>query len=63
MSVSSQLKRRAQKKTKSGGLSGRLVTVLDPQSPAAEAYRTLRTNLMYTPVDDSPRVIVVTSPG
>ena len=40
-----------------------LVTVADPLSPAAEAYRTLRTNLLYAFVDDPPRVIVLTSAG
>jgi capsular exopolysaccharide synthesis family protein len=44
-------------------LAGRLVTVLDPNSAASEAYRTLRTNLVYALVDDPPQVIVVTSPG
>jgi capsular exopolysaccharide synthesis family protein len=46
------------------GLAGRLVTVLDPTSAAAEAYRTLRTNLLYAAfVDEPPKVIVLTSPG
>jgi receptor protein-tyrosine kinase len=44
-------------------LGGRLVTVLDPTSGASEAYRTLRTNLLYAFVDDPPKVIVLTSPG
>lgn len=44
-------------------LSGRLITILDPTSVAAEAYRTLRTNLLYALVDDPPKVIVMTSPG
>ena len=38
-----------------------LVTLLDPASAAAEAYRTLRTNLLYSFVDDPPKVIVVSS--
>ena len=42
--------------------SGRLITVLDPASGAAEAYRTLRTNLIYGFVDNPPQVIVLTSP-
>jgi capsular exopolysaccharide synthesis family protein len=43
----------------------RLVTVLDPTSSGAEAYRTLRTNLVYAAVllDESSKVIVLTSPG
>ncbi len=44
-------------------LSGRLVTLIDPTSVAAEAYRTLRTNLLYALVDNPPKVIVMTSPG
>src|SRR5215207_4059524 len=44
-------------------LARRLVTVLDPRSVAAEAYRTLRTNLLYALVDDPPKVMVLTSPG
>lgn len=38
-----------------------LVTAADPGSAAAEAYRTLRTNLFYAFVDDPPKVILVTS--
>jgi capsular exopolysaccharide synthesis family protein len=34
----------------------------DQQSPRAEAFRTLRTNLQFADVDRPPRVIVVTSP-
>jgi capsular exopolysaccharide synthesis family protein len=45
-------------------LPGRLVTALDPTSAAAEAYRTLRTNLLYGAFLDEPaKVIVLTSPG
>jgi len=40
-----------------------LVTFLEPTSPDAEAYRTLRTNLLYSFVDEPPKVIVLTSPG
>lgn len=45
------------------GVSSSLVTFLDPEGLAAEAYRTLRTNLIYALVDDPPEVIVVTSPN
>ncbi|TCJ15471.1 polysaccharide biosynthesis tyrosine autokinase [Rubrobacter taiwanensis] len=44
-------------------LSGELVTVFEPDGAASEAYRTVRTNLLYTFVDSPPRVVVVTSPG
>lgn len=40
-----------------------LVTLTDPQSPAAEAYRTLRINLQFTTLDKELRSLLVTSPG
>jgi capsular exopolysaccharide synthesis family protein len=43
--------------------SGHLVTVASPNSVASEAYRTLRTNLLYALEDGPSKVIVVTSPG
>jgi len=49
--------------TPNTAISESLVTVLDPASVAAEAYRALRTSLLYTQVDTPPKVIVVTSPG
>jgi capsular exopolysaccharide synthesis family protein len=39
-----------------------LITLADPRSPAAEAYRTLRTNLMFSGLDRALRTLVVTSP-
>jgi Mrp family chromosome partitioning ATPase len=50
------------KDTKSAG-SGCLITVLDPADAASEAYRALRTSLLYARVDNPPKVILVTSPG
>jgi capsular exopolysaccharide synthesis family protein len=44
-------------------VSGDLVTLLDPGGIASEAYRALRTNLLYTQVDKPPKVILITSPG
>lgn len=41
----------------------RLITLAEPGGMAAEDYRTLRTSLLYTVVDNPPKVIVVTSPG
>jgi capsular exopolysaccharide synthesis family protein len=52
-----------QKEMGSDNYAGRLVTILDPTSSASEAYRTLRTSLLYAPVDNSPTTIVITSPG
>ncbi len=40
-----------------------LVTITDPRSPAAEAYRTLRTNLSFYSLDQPIRTLVVTSPA
>ncbi|MFK5646111.1 polysaccharide biosynthesis tyrosine autokinase [Ornithinimicrobium sp. LYQ121] len=38
-----------------------LVIEIDPHSPRAEAFRALRTNLMYLDPDDQPTVMMVTS--
>ena len=40
-----------------------LITLTDPQSSAAEAYRSLRTNLYFASLDSPARTIVVTSPA
>ncbi len=39
-----------------------LITLTDPRSPAAEAYRTLRTNLTFRAMDHPIRSLVITSP-
>ena len=39
----------------------RLATILYPRSPAAEGYRTLRTNIEFASIDSPTRVILVTS--
>ncbi len=44
-------------------LADTLVTVSDPAGAASEAYRMLRTNLIYAVVDAPPKVIVLTSAG
>ena len=44
-------------------LSGTLIAASEPGSPVSEAYRTLRTSLLYSRVDAPPKVVVVTSPG
>ena len=43
--------------------SEQLVTVLDPAAVASEAYRSLRTSLLYAVADTPPTVILITSPG
>lgn len=40
-----------------------LVTIIDPRSAAAEAYRALRTNLSFHSLDQPIRALVVTSPA
>jgi len=40
-----------------------LVTLTDPRSAAAEAYRTLRTNIEFSGVDEVLRTLLVTSPA
>ena len=57
-----RLQRQAQK-GKVGTLSKPLVTLLDPAGVASEAYRSLRTGLLYAAVDAPPTVILITSPG
>jgi capsular exopolysaccharide synthesis family protein len=47
----------------SGEISGSLVTILDPAGMAAEAYRMLRTSLLFAKVDAPPKVILTTSPS
>ncbi|MDL5376343.1 CpsD/CapB family tyrosine-protein kinase [Exiguobacterium mexicanum] len=38
-----------------------LITVLKPKSPISEQYRTIRTNLEFTAVDDDLQTMVITS--
>lgn len=40
-----------------------LITLTDPRSAASEAFRTLRTNLMFSSLDEPLHTLVVTSPG
>jgi capsular exopolysaccharide synthesis family protein len=54
---------KSQKEEQVDSFSSSLVTVLAPYSVPAEAYRTLRTNLLYAQVDAPPKVIALTSPG
>lgn len=41
----------------------KLVTIKAPKSPAAEAYRTLRTNIQFSSFDYRVKIIVITSSG
>jgi polysaccharide biosynthesis transport protein len=40
--------------------SGALFTMSDPRSPPSEAFRTLRTNIQYSSIDNEVKVILVT---
>lgn len=41
----------------------KLVTKYDPKSPISEQYRTIRTNILYSSIDEEIRSIMVTSSG
>jgi capsular exopolysaccharide synthesis family protein len=43
--------------------SDSLVTLTSPRSPVSEAYRTLRTNLEFSSLDEPLKTMVATSPG
>lgn len=58
-----RLSKQTRKDPSGAGFGGRLITLSDSSSSASEAYRTLRTNLMYARIDTPPKVILVTSPG
>ena len=38
-------------------MSSELITITNPKSPIAEAYRTLRTNIQFSNVDEDLKVI------
>lgn len=40
-----------------------LITLSNPHSPAAEAYRTLRTNILFEALDKPLQTLIVTSPS
>ena len=44
-----------------GNASSSLVALRDPRSPAAEAYRTLRTNIQFSSLDKPLRTLLATS--
>ncbi len=44
-------------------LVSRLITHFAPKSPISEAYRTFRTNIQYTKLDNDLKALLVTSPG
>ena len=44
-------------------MSSELITITNPKSPIAEAYRTLRTNIQFSNIDENLKVLCVTSSG
>lgn len=54
--------RKNAKKTVTDG-KRKLVTFLDPKSPVSESYRTIRTNIEFSSVDEDIQAIMVTSAG
>src|SRR5215210_4881488 len=58
----SRLRKQARMREDDDYTSG-LVTMVDPAGAASEAYRSLRTNLLYAVVDKPPKVVLLTSPG
>lgn len=40
-----------------------IITLTNPKSPISEAYRTLRTNIQFSAIDEDLKVIMVTSAG
>ena len=44
-------------------MTANLITITDPRSATAEAYRRLRTNLEFTSLDQPLRTLLVTSAG
>ncbi len=53
--------KRKRRQEEASGLSKKLASVLDHSSAAAEAYRVLRTNLLYAPVETPPKILMLTS--
>ncbi|OCA84597.1 CpsD/CapB family tyrosine-protein kinase [Bacillus sp. FJAT-27986] len=55
----------ARKKSRQFGNSNqrKLVTYLEPKSPISEQFRTLRTNIQYSFIDEEMQTIMITSSG
>jgi len=67
ISNNSDTKNRGRKKSRifkqSSEMKRRLITKEDPRSPVSEAYRTLRTSMLYNNVDSKTKSILVSSAG
>ena len=62
LEIFSRRARKRRKENGTGDLSANLVALTNPGGAASEAYRTLRTNLLYAFANTPPSVIVVSSP-
>ncbi|OLS41107.1 CpsD/CapB family tyrosine-protein kinase [Bacillus sp. MRMR6] len=51
------------KKLKTTDPSRKLIAQLDPKSPISEQYKTIRTNIQYSSIDQEIRTLMVTSAG
>ena len=61
--IEPQSKKQTQKQDETSDFSRHLVTVSDPTGMASEAYRALRTSLLFARVEAPPKAILITSPG
>ena len=53
--------KRNKEKAAPGSAKRKLITNTDPKSPISEQYRTIRTNILFSSVDETLRSILVTS--
>ncbi|MCP3761410.1 CpsD/CapB family tyrosine-protein kinase [Domibacillus sp. A3M-37] len=53
--------KRNKEKAAPGSAKRKLITHTDPKSPISEQYRTIRTNILFSSVDETLRSILVTS--
>lgn len=51
------------KKLKTTDPSRKLIANIDPKSPISEQYRTIRTNIQYSSIDEELKTLMVTSSG
>ena len=54
---------RSKKQTSANPKQRHLITKFNPKSPISEQYRTIRTNLQFSSVDEDLQSILVTSAG
>ena len=62
-SIGNERLTKLQTKSQKGKIQRRLITREDPRSPVSEAYRSLRTSMLYTGIDEETKSILVSSAG